>query len=82
MLEETDKFISRCINNYNLNIVGLMCLPPLNEDPEKHFLKLAKLADQFSLPSLSMGMSNDFNLALQRGATHIRIRTKLLGERN
>ena len=82
MLEEADKFISSCINNYNLNIVGLMCLPPLNEDPEKHFVKLAKLADQFSLPSLSMGMSNDYKVAIECGATHIRIGTKIFGERN
>ena len=82
MLEQADKFISNCINNYNLNFVGLMCLPPLNEDPEKHFLKLSKLADQFSLSSLSMGMSNDFKVALECGATHIRIGTKIFGERN
>ncbi len=82
MLEQADKFISNCINNYYLNIVGLMCLPPLNEDPEKHFVKLAKLADQFSLSSLSMGMSNDYKVALECGATHIRIGTKIFGERN
>ena len=82
MLEQADKFISNCINNYNLNFVGLMCLPPLNEDPEKHFLKLSKLADQFSLSSLSMGMSNDYKVALECGATHIRIGTKIFGERN
>ena len=82
MLEEANNFISSCKNNYNLNIAGLMCLPPLNEDPEKHFLKLAKLADQFNLSSLSMGMSNDFKVALECGATHIRIGTKIFGERN
>ena len=82
MLEEANNFISNCINNYNLNIAGLMCLPPLNEDPEKHFLKLAKLANQFNLSSLSMGMSNDFKVALECGATHIRIGTKIFGERN
>ena len=82
MLEEANKFISNCINNYKLNIVGLMCLPPFNEDPKTHFLKLAKLADQFSLPSLSMGMSNDFKVAIECGSTHIRIGTKIFGERN
>ena len=82
MLEEANNFISSCKNNYNLNIAGLMCLPPLNEDPEKHFLKLAKLADQFNLSSLSMGMSNDFKVALECGATHIRIGTKIFGERS
>ena len=82
ILEEANKFISNCLNNYKLNIVGLMCLPPFNEDPKSHFMKLVKLADQFSLPSLSMGMSNDFKVAIECGATHIRIGTKIFGERN
>ena len=82
ILEEANKFISNCLNNYKLNIVGLMCLPPFNENPKIHFMKLAKLADQFSFPSLSMGMSNDFKVALECGATHIRIGTKIFGERN
>lgn len=82
ILEEANKFISNCLNNYKLNIVGLMCLPPFNEDPKIHFMKLAKLADQFSFPSLSMGMSNDFKVAIECGATHIRIGTKIFGERN
>ena len=82
ILEEANTFISNCLNNYKLNIVGLMCLPPFNEDPKSHFMKLVKLADQFSLPSLSMGMSNDFKVAIECGATHIRIGTKIFGERN
>ena len=82
ILKEANKFISNCLNNYKLNIVGLMCLPPFNEDPKIHFMKLAKLADQFSFPSLSMGMSNDFKVAIECGATHIRIGTKIFGERN
>ena len=82
ILDEADKFISNCISNYKLNIIGLMCLPPLNEDPKSHFLKLAKLANGFGLSSLSMGMSNDFKVALECGATHIRIGTKIFGERN
>ena len=82
ILEEANKFISNCLNNYKLNIVGLMCLPPFNEDPKIHFMKLAELADQFSFPSLSMGMSNDFKVAIECGSTHIRIGTKIFGERN
>ncbi len=81
-LSEADSFISNCINNYKLNIVGLMCLPPLNDDPKIHFLKLAKIGNQFKLPSLSMGMSGDFKDAIEAGTTHIRIGTQIFGERN
>tara|TARA_X000001036_G_C20509467_1_gene737429 strand:+ start:81 stop:734 length:654 start_codon:yes stop_codon:yes gene_type:complete len=82
MLSEAEQFISSCIENYKLNIIGLMCIPPFNEDPQKHFLNLADIAKNFDLPSLSMGMSNDFEVALKCGATHIRIGTKIFGERN
>ncbi len=82
ILSDADKFITECLESYNLNIVGLMCIPPLNEDPKKHFLTLAEMAKNFSLSSLSMGMSNDFDIALECGATHIRIGTKIFGERN
>ena len=82
MLSEADAFISDCIENYSLNIIGLMCIPPLNEDPQKHFLTLGVLAKNFNLSSLSMGMSNDFEVAIKCGATHIRIGTKIFGERN
>ena len=64
MLAEADAFISECLENYTLNIIGLMCIPPLNEDPKKHFLALGDLAKNFNLSSLSMGMSNDFDVAL------------------
>lgn len=81
LLSEADQFISSCIENYNLNIVGLMCIPPFDEDPQKHFMTLSNMAKNFNLPSLSMGMSNDFKVALKCGATHIRIGTKIFGER-
>ena len=82
ILSEADKFISTCIENYNLKIIGLMCIPPFNDDPKKHFLMLSDMAKNFNLPALSMGMSNDFEVALKCGATHIRIGTKIFGERN
>ena len=59
-----------------------MCLPPINEDPKSHFLKLLKLRDQFKLPSLSMGMSSDFKEAIETGATHIRVGTQIFGKRD
>ena len=82
MLSEANKFITECLEIYNLNILGLMCIPPLNEDSKKHFLTLSELAKKFDLSSLSMGMSNDYKIALECGATHIRVGTKIFGERN
>ena len=82
MLSAANKFISECLESYNLNIVGLMCIPPFDEDPKKHFLTLADIAKKFNLSSLSMGMSNDYKTALECGATHIRVGTKIFGERN
>ena len=82
LFDEADEFISDCKSNYNLNIVGLMCLPPIDEDPRNHFLRLAVLAKKFNLNSLSMGMSGDYQVALECGATHIRIGTHIFGERS
>ena len=82
IIADADEFISNWIKKYNLNIVGLMCIPPLNENPQKHFNSLADMAKNFNLSSLSMGMSNDYEIALNCGATHIRIGTKIFGERN
>ena len=82
LFDEADEFISDCQSNYNLNIVGLMCLPPIDEDPRNHFSRLAVLAKKFNLNSLSMGMSGDYQVALECGATHIRIGTHIFGERS
>ena len=82
MLSEAYKFIGESIESHKLNIIGLMCIPPINESAETHFLTLADIAKSFNLTSLSMGMSNDFEIALKCGATHIRIGTKIFGERN
>ena len=82
MLAEANNFITECIDKYSLNIIGLMSIPPINEDPKTHFLTLSDIAKNFNLSSLSMGMSNDFEIALECGATHIRVGTKIFGERN
>ena len=81
LLKESDSFIEECKNIQNFNISGLMCLPPMNEDPTKHFNILKSLADNYKLSSLSMGMSHDFKTAIKCGATHIRIGTSIFGER-
>ena len=82
LFNEAGEFILDCKSNYNLNIVGLMCLPPIDEDPRNHFSKLADLAKKFNLNCLSMGMSGDYQVALECGATHIRIGTHIFGERS
>ncbi len=77
-----DQFVNHCKNSLSLNIIGLMCLPPINDNPEKHFLYLNKLRNQTDLCHLSMGMSNDYQTAIKCGSTFLRIGSKILGERN
>ena len=76
------QFVNYCRNNLSLNIIGLMCLPPINKNPEKYFLLLNQLRDQVNLRHLSMGMSNDYQIATKCGSTFLRIGSKILGERN
>ena len=82
LLDDSDSFIDNCINNYQLNVSGLMCIPPVNENPRDHFLRLRDLGKNFNLPYLSMGMSNDFDVAIECGSTHIRIGSSIFGIRD
>ena len=81
LFNESEQFIADCLSNYKLEIIGLMCLPPINEDPKTHFQSLCDLGKKFDLKSLSMGMSADYQIALECGSTHIRIGTQIFGER-
>ena len=81
-LSDADNFITNCIEKYNLKIIGLMCLPPINSDPKKYFVKLKDIANKHNLSSLSMGMSGDYKMAIECGSTHIRIGTQIFGPRN
>jgi len=65
-----------------LNVCGLMCIPPADEAPAPHFALLAKIAGEQELPYLSMGMSDDFEIAIRFGASHVRVGTALFGERD
>jgi len=76
-----DAFIALCRTEYGLPVAGLMCIPPAAEDPAPHFALLAKIAARNGLSVLSMGMSADFTIAAQLGATHIRVGTAIFGER-
>jgi pyridoxal phosphate enzyme (YggS family) len=79
--QETDAFIVQCRSEYGLQPVGLMCIPPVDEQASPHFALLAKIAARNGLTQLSMGMSADYELAIQLGATHVRIGSAIFGER-
>jgi pyridoxal phosphate enzyme (YggS family) len=79
--EETDAFLRQCRDEFGLEIEGLMCIPPADEPPAPHFALLAKIAARNGLKALSMGMSGDYAIAAQLGATHIRVGTALFGAR-
>ena len=76
-----DAFIAQCRQVYKLAISGLMCIPPANQQASPHFALLAQIARRNGVAKLSMGMSSDFELGIQMGATHIRIGSAIFGER-
>lgn len=78
---ETDGFIKAARETYGLPVRGLMCIPPVDEEPAMHFALLAKIAARNGLTQLSMGMSDDFETAIRFGATHVRVGSALFGAR-
>jgi len=80
-LEEVLNFVHVCKNDLSLHVTGLMCLPPNNVDVEKYFKMLFSLREKAKVDHLSMGMSNDYKVAVKCGSTFLRIGTKILGER-
>ena len=78
---EADAFIAACRDRYGLTISGLMCIPPLDDAPAPHFALTAKIAARNGLKNLSMGMSADFAIAIQFGATHVRVGSAIFGHR-
>ncbi|SEQ53964.1 hypothetical protein SAMN05216548_105159 [Faunimonas pinastri] len=79
--EEAEAFVERCRSVHGLAIRGLMCIPPADEDPRPHFDSLSALAVRFGLPELSMGMSGDFEAAVEAGATLVRVGSAIFGGR-
>ena len=77
---EADGFVQRC-RELDLPVTGLMCIPPVEEEPSLHFALLAKIANRNGLEKLSMGMSGDFESAIELGATHVRVGSGVFGER-
>lgn len=78
---EADAFICFCRDELKLSVSGLMCIPPTNEEPSLHFALLQKIAKRNCLENLSMGMSSDYEIAIQFGATHVRVGSAIFGER-
>ena len=79
-VDKVDQFIKYCINDLKLNIIGLMCIPPVGVDSNQYFKKLADLAKANNLKELSMGMSDDYECAIKNGATFIRVGSKIFSE--
>ena len=78
---EADAFIHDCRDRLKLPVVGLMCVPPVDEEPAMHFALLSQIAARHGLAQLSMGMSGDFPTAIRFGATHVRVGTAIFGAR-
>ena len=76
-IDKVHRFIQFCINDLKLNIIGLMCIPPVKDDPTQYFISLAELARVNNLKELSMGMSNDYECAINNGATFVRVGSKI-----
>jgi hypothetical protein len=80
--QEADAFIKECREKYGLEIAGMMCVPPVDQQASPHFALLAQIAARSGLKELSMGMSADYELAIQLGATHVRIGSAIMGGRD
>ncbi|MBS0267783.1 MAG: YggS family pyridoxal phosphate-dependent enzyme [Proteobacteria bacterium] len=81
MPREAVAFVALCRDQLKLPLAGLMCIPPVDEEPAVHFAFLAKLARELRLSGLSMGMSSDFETAIAFGATHVRVGSAIFGTR-
>ena len=79
--DDLENFYQKCVTKYNLNIIGIMCLPPFDEDPIPFFKKMQNLSESLKLKEISMGMSNDYMDALKFKATYIRVGSKIFGNR-
>tara|TARA_X000000950_G_scaffold280998_1_gene376716 strand:+ start:4033 stop:4683 length:651 start_codon:yes stop_codon:yes gene_type:complete len=80
-VENLEDFLNSCKKNFDLDIVGLMCIPPNDGKSLKYFSEMQKLNERFNLKELSMGMSSDYLLAVENGSSFIRVGSKIFGER-
>ena len=79
---ELETFYNYCINEINLNIIGLMVIPPINQSTEKYFKSLCELNKSLALKEMSMGMSADYVEAIKHGSTFIRVGSSIFGSRS
>ena len=80
--EDLGPFYKKCTEELNLNIIGLMCLPPFEKNSQPFFLEMKRISQTLNLNELSMGMSNDYLKAVENGSTYIRIGSKIFGSRS
>ena len=81
LLNNLDEFYLKCSKELNLDIIGLMCLPPISKNPDFYFSKMKILSEKLNLDDLSMGMSNDYLQAIDFGSTYVRIGSEIFGKR-
>tara|TARA_B100000795_G_scaffold229201_1_gene186178 strand:- start:2326 stop:2988 length:663 start_codon:yes stop_codon:yes gene_type:complete len=81
-IENLENFYNTCTKELDLEIIGLMCLPPNNQDSQKYFLEMKELANKIDVTELSMGMSKDFLEASAQGSTFVRVGSRIFGERS
>ena len=81
-IDNVENFYKKCVEDFKLNIVGLMCIPPFEKDSKPYFTKMRELSNNLSLKDISMGMSNDYMEAINQGSTFIRVGSKIFGKRS
>jgi len=81
-IDNLENFYKRCIEDFKLNIIGLMCIPPFDKDSKTYFVKMRELSENLNLKDISMGMSDDYMEAIKQGSTFIRVGSKIFGARS
>ena len=81
-ISNLENFYKRCIEEFKLNIIGLMCIPPFDNDSNPYFIKMRELSENLGLKDISMGMSDDYLEAIEQGSTFIRVGSKIFGARS
>ena len=81
LLNDLNRFYNLCTKELSLNIIGLMCMPPINSDSKKYFQIFKKASEKLNLTNLSMGMSADYGQAILSGSTYLRLGSAILGAR-
>ncbi len=81
-ISNLESFYKKCVNEFKLNIIGLMCIPPFDKDSKPYFKKMRELNQNLNLKDISMGMSDDYMEAIKQGSTFIRVGSKIFGARN